>query len=762
MSVYNNVRSAATGIALAMLVSCGGGGGGGGGTPPLEYRGNTSAAVITTSNAAALTANLAGGSDIAQATSSIGSHDAANSGQGAIDLTRRLTSAFLGAFGKQGSTGGDRLTSVPIDSGPEPCDNGVGTVRVVGDLDPSSGRGTATVTYTNCQVDQDVINGQATMRIDGAVTLVPTDFTISFTRLTLRGSVNIDIAGSVRIVMNLPVNRETITENVVALYNNTGRMTKSEQLVYVNQYDNINNPTTFTETVTGRLFDSIHGFVDVTTVTPLLFSTVTQEFPNGGVLQLAASGRRIHATAFSPDMVRLAIDLDSNGAFETVAMLGWLQLSGQLGTDLADSDLDGMHNSWETANATASDPAVDTDGDTFSNLSEYLGGGNPAAIDVTPKLLASGFTVASDVSSPNSDTEMPGRTSIASDGINYLLVTCREFPTPGVYGTVVSDGGEVLNNFSISNDTCPQRTAVAFDGTNYLVVVSRNGELFGIRVTPVGNILDPGGGFLIVSNSGGSSHFLPAAAFDGTNYLVVWRKFAGTSFIQARLIAPNGVPQSPDFLIGTTGADGQPFMAFGGGRYLVAWTSDASGNANAIGQLVETNSILAGSPINIAPFAGEQFAGGVASDGSNFLVVWNHMATTGTFPPPDGQIFGRTVNASNGLLGSTIDIATGLFQNHSPSVTFAGSSYVVSWGVSSFPNFPPAGIYAARVSRNGVRIDGPPTDIGVPISGTPPNAARFVNPVAASKGQTALISWANNIEVSQERKDILAATIFGP
>ena len=50
-------------------------------------------------------------------------------------------------------------------------------------------------------------------------------------------------------------NRETITENVVALYNNTGRMTKSENIVYVNQYDNINNPTSFTETMTGRLFD---------------------------------------------------------------------------------------------------------------------------------------------------------------------------------------------------------------------------------------------------------------------------------------------------------------------------------------------------------------------------------------------------------------------------------------------------------------------------------------------------------------------------
>ena len=73
MGAYNKVRSAATGIALAMLVSCGGGGGGGGGggTAPLQYSGNTSAAVITTGNAAALTANITGGTDVAQATSSI-------------------------------------------------------------------------------------------------------------------------------------------------------------------------------------------------------------------------------------------------------------------------------------------------------------------------------------------------------------------------------------------------------------------------------------------------------------------------------------------------------------------------------------------------------------------------------------------------------------------------------------------------------------------------------------------------------------------
>ena len=81
--------------------------------------------------------------------------------------------------------GDSGLTSVPIDSGPEPCDNG-GTVRVVGDVDPGSGRGTATVTYTNCQIGQDTLSGQATMQINGMVTFVPTDFTISFSRLGRR------------------------------------------------------------------------------------------------------------------------------------------------------------------------------------------------------------------------------------------------------------------------------------------------------------------------------------------------------------------------------------------------------------------------------------------------------------------------------------------------------------------------------------------------------------------------------------------------
>ena len=112
------MKSAAIGVALATLISCGGGGGGGGGggDTALQYSGNTSAAVITTGNAAALTANIAGTSDVAKATSSIAPSDEAASANGA-DLNRGLTRAFRSALGKLTSGDGglprSRLIAAP-------------------------------------------------------------------------------------------------------------------------------------------------------------------------------------------------------------------------------------------------------------------------------------------------------------------------------------------------------------------------------------------------------------------------------------------------------------------------------------------------------------------------------------------------------------------------------------------------------------------------------------------------------------------------
>ena len=673
-----------------------------------------------------------------------------------------------------GADGESRLTSIPIDN-TEPCDGG-GTRRIFGDVSPS-GTGTVNVAYTNCRIDQDTLTGQASMRIDNVLSfggdLIPIDYTISFDRLALRGSSNIDIGGSVRVVVETFSNMETITENVVALYNSTGRITKSENMVSVVRYDSLAAPTMHTETMTGRLFDTVHGFVDIGTITPLLFSTEAQQFPNGGMLQLAASGRRIHATALSSDMVIIALDLDNDGAFETRALLGWTQLAGPLGADLADGDSDRMHDSWESAHG-VNDPAADNDGDGFSNLSEYLGGGNPTDAATVPRLLAGRFTVASDVATANSDTAVPGPSAVATDGTNYLVVSCRQTgSSTGVFGVLTGPDGQVLNDFLIVNDACPRHVAAAFDGANYLVVRTANGgDVRGMRVTRAG-VPQDGAGFLISSPAAGTFNFRPAVAFGGSNYLVLWvNSFAGGRIFGA-IVAPNGTVVRAASAITANTVDAfetDPVVAFDGTNYFVVWTRGSQGSLeNVFGARVSTAGTVLDTPeIAIATLPDRQRATGVAYDGTNYLVVWDHATNVNISPPPDGQVFGRMVTSGGALVGGAlatdagIPISTGAFQNHSSSVTFAGSSYLVTWAVSSFPNFPPAGIYAARVSRTGVRVDGLPGEIGVPISGSPPNASRFVHPVAASKGESALIAWVNNIEVSGASKDVLAASIFGP
>jgi len=330
---------------------------------------------------------------------------------------------------------------------------------------------------------------------------------------------------------------------------------------------------------------------------------------------------------------------------------------------------------------------------------------------------------------------------------------------------LISPAGGVLSNFLIVSDTCPRNTAVAFDGTNYLVVRTANGgDVLGHRVTPAGGVLD-GSGFLISAPSGGTVNHRPAVASDGTNSVVVWVNSVGGGRIFGAIVT--GGSAGTAFPVSSGGTfETSPMLAFDGTNYLVVWTSGSSGSEDVSGAFVSPSGIAA-APFGIATLANSQFAGGVAFDGANYFVVWDHTANTSLFPPPDGQIFGRRV-APNGTLldGSTgsagIPISTGAFANHSSSVAFTGSSYLVTWAVGAFPNSPPAGIYAVRVSTGGVRLDGPPGDLGFALGGAPTTFGRFVHPVAVAGGQNALIAWVNNIELSGTEKDILAAPVFGP
>jgi len=329
-----------------------------------------------------------------------------------------------------------------------------------------------------------------------------------------------------------------------------------------------------------------------------------------------------------------------------------------------------------------------------------------------------------------------------------------------------------LSNFPIFDTTNCGRPAIAFDGVNYLVVLTRNGQIYGIRVTPGGVVLDGAGGFAI---STAVSNFSPAVAFDGTNYLVAWNKFANDfqyEIYGARVTsAGSGLGEFPIFT--APGEQIFPALAFDGTNYMVVWRDTRSGSGpssdtDVFGTRVTPGGIVLDPlGIAIATAPGIQQPSGIVFDGTNYFVVWDHTPITFTSPPPEGKIFGRRIAKDGSLLDGPassdgIAISTGPFSNHSSSVAFAGNTFVVTWAVGSFPNFPPAGIFAVRVSKNGVRIDGLPSALGVSISGPPPSTSRFVHPVISSKGQSALISWVNNIELSGTQKDILGVSIFVP
>ena len=83
-----------------------------------------------------------------------------------------------------------------------------------------------------------------------------------------------------------------------------------------------------------------------------------------------------------------------------------------------------------------------------------------------------------------------------------------------------------------------------------------------------GDILDPGG---IPIQSGG---YTPAVAFDGTNYLVVYSDGRNALQVWGARVTTGGTVLDPNgFQISSTAYSSTPAIAYGGGKYLVTWTT---------------------------------------------------------------------------------------------------------------------------------------------------------------------------------------------
>ena len=245
---------------------------------------------------------------------------------------------------------------------------------------------------------------------------------------------------------------------------------------------------------------------------------------------------------------------------------------------------------------------------------------------------------------------------------------------------------------------------VAFDGTNYLVVWSdyrsnSSYDIFAARVALDGTIIDEGG-FLISDADGYQED--PVVAFDGTNYLVVWvDRRSGTGDIYGSRVDPAGNVLDPDGIPICTEPDGQAeaAIAFDDTSYLVIWIDLRDGNENVYGTRMATDgSVLDPSGIAICTDAAVQRYPAVSSNGAGWLAVWMDPRNS----QPD--IYGARLDGDGTVLDpGGIPVAVTAADETYPDVTRNDTDCLVVWDLDAGAT--EHDIYGARVDTAGAVLD---------------------------------------------------------
>jgi hypothetical protein len=270
--------------------------------------------------------------------------------------------------------------------------------------------------------------------------------------------------------------------------------------------------------------------------------------------------------------------------------------------------------------------------------------------------------------------------SVAAGNNIYLVVWSEAVSSSqqDVYGARVdATTGALLDSQPIriaQGPSTQSSPAAAFDGTHFLVVWSQydnTSSIYGTRVSATtGALLDTPR--LISRDSTGSAGFASVAdiAFDGTNYLVVWQ-YPGGGVRGIRVRASDGQPlEAAGFTIDANHYGLTPRVAYGGGQFLVVWyVSRRLGNDVEAARIdAVSGALLDTVPRTLTPSGQNDSTPDVASRGDQFLVVWQG----------DGKLRATRVRGSDGasLDGTGFIVSDAI--SFPPAVTFDGASYRVS------------------------------------------------------------------------------------
>lgn len=273
---------------------------------------------------------------------------------------------------------------------------------------------------------------------------------------------------------------------------------------------------------------------------------------------------------------------------------------------------------------------------------------------------------------------------LAYDGTNFLAglvtgtnVTGQLFsPTGALLGAPVTVG---------ANPGFPAAAAFAFGRTNYLAVWSDLSLSSGI--TMFGQVLTPGGvkvgsAFPLLAAAGSYGvQNVRGLAFDGTNFLAVWQDSNTRAYYGQRL-TPAGTLLGGPLLLSNQAHNGHDAsVAFGKTSYLVAWQSDLNQNGtnHTYAALVSPAGTVTG-PLQISQqSSADRNPLTVGTDGTNFLVVWNHADTLDTNGAPVWDLHARVVAANGTMPAPEQAVVADEGNQVMPALAFDGVNYLLTW-----------------------------------------------------------------------------------
>jgi len=192
---------------------------------------------------------------------------------------------------------------------------------------------------------------------------------------------------------------------------------------------------------------------------------------------------------------------------------------------------------------------------------------------------------------------------------------------------------------------------------------------------------------------------------------------------------------TPEFLIDTSivfgnssDYQGMPAIAFDGTNYLIVWEDDHSGNVNICGTFVDQSGrVLNSYGINITNSSDDHFTPDIAFDGTNYLVVWSEDRNG------NQDIIGTRINTEGVILDPQgIQISAAPENQMKPAITFGGAYYFVAWGELEDTH-----IYGTRISPSGIVQD----SLGINISDSVGTASWLFEIVLACDDTNYLVSW---------------------